>query len=342
MKLEEYLAIPYRLVAYSAARADGTWRRYAAYPEIGVVSEAETPWEAQEQLEELRIRYIIDRVQSGLPIPVPRPPLKSLTTTFDLERLGFARWLIDPGNPLLARVTMNRFWQMYFGTGIVKTTEDFGVQGEWPSHPELLDWLATEFIRTGWDVKAMQKSIVTSATYRQSSKTSPELQQRDPENRLLARAPRFRLPAEMVRDQALFVSGLLVVINFAGGEQVQGAFQRMLSLAVVLQLVPFLYMFAALIKFGWTADTKGRYGRAKLLVSGVCGFVTTSLGIALVFFPAQQITSILSYEVWMFGGTAFFVALAAFFFFVYGRKKLQREVLEAAAVGRPAGRSSAR
>jgi uncharacterized membrane protein YjfL (UPF0719 family) len=116
----------------------------------------------------------------------------------------------------------------------------------------------------------------------------------------------------------------------------------MLSLAVVLQLVPFLYMFAALIKFGWAADTRGRYGRAKLLVSGVCGFVTTFLGIALVFFPAQQITSILSYEVWMFGGTAFFVALAAFFFFVYVRKKLQREVLEAAAVGRPAGRSSAR
>ena len=95
MKLEDYLAIPYRLVAYSAARADGTWRRYAAYPEIGCVSEAETPWEAQELLEEQRIRYIIDRVQSGEPIPVPRPPLKSLTTTFDLERLGFARWLFE-------------------------------------------------------------------------------------------------------------------------------------------------------------------------------------------------------------------------------------------------------
>ena len=95
MNLQEYLAIPYRLVAYSAARPDGTWRRYAAYPEIGCVSEAETPWEAQEQLEELRIRYIIDRVQSGEPIPVPRPPLKSLTTMFDLERLGFAKWLVD-------------------------------------------------------------------------------------------------------------------------------------------------------------------------------------------------------------------------------------------------------
>ena len=99
---------------------------------------------------------------------------------------------------------------MYFGTGIVKTIEDFGVQGEWPSHPELLDWLATEFVRTGWDVKAMQKLIVTSAAYRQSSKTTPELMQRDPENRLLARGPRFRLPAEMIRDQALFAAGLLM------------------------------------------------------------------------------------------------------------------------------------
>jgi hypothetical protein len=105
---------------------------------------------------------------------------------------------------------MNRFWEMYFGTGIVKTVEDFGVQGEWPSHPELLDWLATEFIRSGWDVKAMLKLIVTSAAYRQSSTASPELEQRDPENRLLARGSRFRLPAEMVRDQALAVSGLLV------------------------------------------------------------------------------------------------------------------------------------
>jgi hypothetical protein len=155
-----------------------------------------------------------EKVQPGIPAVLPPLPPGAPN-----NRLGFAKWVADPGNPLLARVTMNRFWQMYFGTGIVKTTEDFGVQGEWPSHPELLDWLATEFIRTGWDVKAMQKLIVTSATYRQSSKTSPELQQRDPENRLLARAPRFRLPAEMVRDQALFVSGLLV--EKAGGPSVK-------------------------------------------------------------------------------------------------------------------------
>ena len=95
MKLEDYLAVPYRLVAYSAEAADGSWRRYAAYPEIGCVSEADTPWEAQELLEEQRVRYIIDHVQRGEPIPVPRPPLKSLTTILDMERLGFAKWLVD-------------------------------------------------------------------------------------------------------------------------------------------------------------------------------------------------------------------------------------------------------
>ena len=105
---------------------------------------------------------------------------------------------------------MNRFWQLYFGNGLVKTLEDFGSQGEPPIHPELLDWLATEFVRTGWDVKAMQRLIVTSATYRQSSQVTPELLEKDPENRLLARGPRFRLPAEMIRDNALAVSGLLI------------------------------------------------------------------------------------------------------------------------------------
>jgi hypothetical protein len=126
------------------------------------------------------------------------------------NRLGFARWLVDPSNPLTARVAVNRFWQMYFGAGLVRTVEDFGSQGEMPSHAELLDWLATEFVRTGWDMKAMQKLVVTSATYRQSSKTTPELLQKDPENRLLSRAPRLRLPAGVIRDQALAMSGLLV------------------------------------------------------------------------------------------------------------------------------------
>jgi hypothetical protein len=125
------------------------------------------------------------------------------------DRLGFARWVADPGNPLTARVAANRLWQMLFGHGLVRTVDDFGAQGEAPTHPELLDWLATEFVRTGWDQKALLKTIVTSATYRQSSRVAPVLLQKDPENRLLARGPRSRLSAEMIRDQALAVSGLL-------------------------------------------------------------------------------------------------------------------------------------
>jgi hypothetical protein len=139
-------------------------------------------------------------------VPASLPPLPAGAPA---NRLGLARWLTDGNHPLTARVAVNRFWQMYFGAGIVETAEDFGSQGAPPSHPELLDWLATEFVRGGWDVRAMQKLIVTSATYRQSSKASPELMERDPQNRLLARMSRFRLPAESVRDNALAVSGLL-------------------------------------------------------------------------------------------------------------------------------------
>lgn len=173
-------------------------------PTVMVMQERETP---RDTFLLLRGAYDKpgDKVSPGVPSMLP-----SLPKGASGDRLGFARWLIDPSNPLTARVAVNRFWQMYFGTGLVKTVEDFGSQGEWPSHPELLDWLASEFVRTGWDIKAMQKLIVTSATYRQSSRITPELLQKDPENRLLARAPRLRLPAGAIRDQALAVSGLLV------------------------------------------------------------------------------------------------------------------------------------
>lgn len=148
-----------------------------------------------------------EKVTPSVPAFLPGPPPGT-----PINRLTFARWLVDSKHihPLTARVAVNRFWQHYFGTGIVKTAEDFGIQGERPTHPELLDWLATEFVRTGWDIKAMQRLMVTSATYRQASRVSPDLLERDPENRLLARGPRHRLKAEFIRDLALDVCGLLV------------------------------------------------------------------------------------------------------------------------------------
>ena len=183
-------------------------------PTVMVMSELSPP----------RRTFVLTRGQYDRPSDAEVTPalpalLGKLPAAPRANRLTLARWIVGPSNPLTARVVVNRLWQMHFGTGIVKTSEDFGSQGEWPTHPSLLDWLATEFVRTGWNVKALQKLIVMSATYRQSSNVTPRHLEVDPENRLLARGPRFRLPAEMIRDQALEVSGLLV--ERLGGESVK-------------------------------------------------------------------------------------------------------------------------
>lgn len=145
-----------------------------------------------------------DEVTAGVPSAFHPPPEDQ-----PLNRLGLAHWLIDPQNPLTARVVANRYWEALFGGGIVVTSEEFGSQGDLPTHPELLDWLATELIRSGWDRKAFLRLLVTSATYRQSSQVTEQRLQLDPENQWFSRGPRFRMSAEMVRDQALFVAGLL-------------------------------------------------------------------------------------------------------------------------------------
>ncbi|MEO6244326.1 MAG: DUF1553 domain-containing protein, partial [Opitutaceae bacterium] len=144
-------------------------------------------------------------VTPGMPAALPPPPASA-----PVNRLGLAQWIVMRENPLTARVAVNRMWKLFFGAGVVATLADFGSQGEWPTHPELLDWLAVEFVEHGWDVKHLMRLIVTSATYLQSSVATSAQLERDPANRLLARGPRFRLAAEFVRDQALAVSGLLV------------------------------------------------------------------------------------------------------------------------------------
>ncbi|HEY2416161.1 MAG TPA: PSD1 and planctomycete cytochrome C domain-containing protein [Pirellulaceae bacterium] len=146
-----------------------------------------------------------DKVEPGLPGFLP-----GLSEGEATNRLALARWIVMRENPLTARVAVNRIWQMLFGVGLVKTTADFGTQGEYPTHPELLDWLAVDFLDSGWDVKALVRKIVMSATYQQSSAATTELLASDPANRLLARGPRFRLPAELIRDSALKTSGLFV------------------------------------------------------------------------------------------------------------------------------------
>jgi hypothetical protein len=147
----------------------------------------------------------LDPIERGTPAFLPPMPPE-----LPKDRLGFARWLVAPEHPLTARVAVNRLWLQVFGAGLVKTAEDFGAQGEPPSHPELLDWLAVDFREGGWDIKQFMKQLVLSSAYRQSAKVTPEKLAKDPSNRLLSRGPRFRLDAEVLRDQALFLSGLLI------------------------------------------------------------------------------------------------------------------------------------
>ena len=166
-----------------------------------------------EEREETRPTHVLDRGDYESPLEPVTPGLPAELAPDDFDgppnRLGLARWLVDPENPLTARVIVNRQWQRFFGIGIVKTSEDFGVQAEDPTHPELLDWLASEFVESGWNVKHMHRLIVTSATYRQTSRADESLWREDPENRLVARATRFRLPSLVLRDQALAFAGLL-------------------------------------------------------------------------------------------------------------------------------------
>ncbi|MEO0471673.1 MAG: DUF1549 domain-containing protein, partial [Bacteroidota bacterium] len=176
-----------------------------------------------EEMPAQRAMFVLDRGVYDAPLEEVKADVPEWLGGFPeglpQNRLGLARWLMSPQHPLTARVSVNRYWQMYFGQGLVNTPQDFGSQGALPSHPELLDWLAVDFVESGWDVKALQKRIVMSATYRQSSNHREELQEIDPNNELLARGPAHRLSAEMIRDNVLAASGLLV--RKIGGESVK-------------------------------------------------------------------------------------------------------------------------
>jgi hypothetical protein len=154
------------------------------------------------------MRGAYDKVGEQVDAAVPAA-LGKLAPNAPKNRLGLAQWLVDANNPLTARVTVNRFWQELFGAGIVKTSDDFGIMGSAPTHPELLDWLAVEFRESGWDVKRFYKMLLTSATYRQAALITPEKIEKDRDNSLLSRGPRFRMDAEMIRDYALAASGTL-------------------------------------------------------------------------------------------------------------------------------------
>ena len=217
------------LKLYYLSRDDAAYQALAAeFDKVNaehrlIENRSDTALVMEEKPDSKPVAYLLNRGMYDQPreelnpnVPSVLPPMAA---SYPRNRLGLAEWLVDPANPLTARVAVNRFWQELFGTGIVKTSEDFGSQGEMPSHPELLDWLAVEFRDSGWDVKNLFRLMVTSATYRQSALATEEKIKKDPDNRLLARGPRFRMDGEMVRDYALAASGLLLPIM--GGPSVK-------------------------------------------------------------------------------------------------------------------------
>jgi hypothetical protein len=228
-----------------AALADGETRTEAPATDYWI-SQSREVGEIDSELSQLRSEWLklmmpVMEVMVMEEMPHPRPayaydrgdyeqPLYKVATNtpailpefpeeYPKNRLGLARWIFSKDNPLTARVTVNRYWQMLFGRGLVTTPQDFGVQGALPTHPQLLDWLAISFHENGWDVKKLLKTMVMSHTYRQTSELSPKVREKDPTNKYLARSSSYRLPAEMIRDNALVASGLLV--RQVGGESVK-------------------------------------------------------------------------------------------------------------------------
>jgi hypothetical protein len=206
--------LPYYLDNFDRAHAESRAKLKQLRDERSAIVDPTPEVMVMRELPERRTTYLLKRgaydargrvVEPGVPACLPAWPIGQ-----PKNRLGLARWLTDPQHPLLARVAANRLWQAFFGHGLVVTTEDLGSQGQRPSHPELLDWLAKQFVESSWDRKALVRLIVTSATYRQDSDCTAEARLQDPDNRLLARGPSYRLPAEMIRDNALSASGLLV------------------------------------------------------------------------------------------------------------------------------------
>jgi len=204
-----FAALNQEIAAITKQRGD----QEAAVPSTMIMADMPTP---RETFVLIRGQYDKRGEKVSLGVPAVFPPMAADSP---MNRLGLARWLVAPNHPLTARVTVNRFWQQVFGAGIVKTAEDFGSQGQQPTHPDLLDWLAVEFMANGWNVKDLMKLMLMSHTYQQTSQVTPELFQRDPANELLARGPRFRLDAEVLRDSALAASGLLV--EKVGGKSVK-------------------------------------------------------------------------------------------------------------------------